>query len=135
MILRAIGPALRLAILCAALRQKLRKYMNWLYLAIAIVLEVIATSALKASDGFTRLLPSMVVVVGYATAFYTLSLTLRTMPVGVVYAVWSGVGVVLITLVGWLWFKQELDIPAFIGIGLIAAGVIVLNFFSKAVLH
>jgi small multidrug resistance pump len=109
--------------------------MNWLYLAIAIVLEVIATSALKASDGFTRLLPSLVVVVGYSAAFYTLSLTLRTMPVGVVYAVWSGVGVVLITLVGWLWFKQELDIPAFIGIALISSGVVVLNFFSKSVSH
>jgi small multidrug resistance pump len=109
--------------------------MNWLYLSVAIVLEVVATSALKASDGFTRLLPSVVVVMGYAAAFYTLSITLRTMPVGVVYAVWSGVGVVLITLVGWLLFKQELDAPAFIGIALISAGVIVLNFFSKAVTH
>ena len=109
--------------------------MNWLYLAVAIVLEVIATSALKASDGFTKLLPSVLVVLGYAAAFYTLSLTLRTMPVGVVYAVWSGVGVVLITLVGWLFFNQELDLPAFIGIGLISSGVIVLNFFSRAVPH
>jgi small multidrug resistance pump len=109
--------------------------MNWLYLAVAIVLEVIATSALKASDGFTRLLPSLVVIVGYSAAFYTLSLTLRTMPVGVVYAVWSGGGVVLITLLGWLWFKQELDLSAFIGIALILAGVIVLNFFSKSVSH
>jgi small multidrug resistance pump len=108
--------------------------MNWIYLTIAIVLEVIATSALKASDGFTRLMPS-VVVVGYAAAFFLLSLTLRSMPVGVVYAVWSGVGVVLITLVGWLVFKQNLDAPALIGIGLIAAGVVVLNFFSKAVPH
>lgn len=109
--------------------------MNWLYLAVAIVLEVIATSALKASDGFTRLLPSLVVVLGYSAAFYMLSITLRTMPVGVVYAIWSGVGVVLITIVGWLWFKQALDVPAFIGIALISAGVIVLNFFSKAVPH
>ena len=109
--------------------------MNWLYLSLAIVLEVVATSALKACDGFSRLLPSLVVVVGYAAAFYTLSITLRSMPVGVVYAIWSGVGVVLITLVGWLWFKQALDLPAFIGIALIAAGVIVLNFFSKAVAH
>jgi small multidrug resistance pump len=109
--------------------------MNWLYLAVAIVMEVVATSALKASDGFTRLLPSALVVVGYAAAFYLLSLTLRTMPVGAVYAVWSGVGVVLITLVGWLVFKQALDLPAFIGIALIASGVIVLNFFSKAVPH
>jgi small multidrug resistance pump len=109
--------------------------MNWLYLAVAIVLEVVATSALKASDGFTKLLPSLVVIVGYAAAFYTLSITLRTMPVGVVYAIWSGVGVVLITLVGWLWFKQDLDLPAFLGIALISAGVIVLNFFSKVVPH
>jgi small multidrug resistance pump len=109
--------------------------MNWLYLAIAIVLEVIATSALKASDGFTKPWPSAVVVVGYAAAFYLLSLTLRTLPVGVVYAVWAGVGVVLITVVGWLVFKQELDAPALIGIGLIASGVVVLNCFSKAVPH
>ena len=74
-------------------------------------------------------------VAGYSAAFYTLSLTLRTLPVGIVYAVWSGVGVVLITLVGWLWFKQELDVPAFIGIALISSGVIVLNFFSKSVVH
>ncbi len=109
--------------------------MNWLYLAVAIVLEVVATSALKASDGFTRLRPSLLVVAGYGAAFYLLSITLRTMPVGVVYAVWSGVGVVLITLVGWLWFKQTLDWPALLGIALIAAGVIVLNFFSRTVGH
>ena len=90
--------------------------MNWLYLAVAIVLEVVATSALKASEGFTKLWPSVLVVVGYSAAFYMLSLTLRSMPVGVVYAVWSGVGVVLITLVGWLVFKQNLDAPALIGI-------------------
>lgn len=109
--------------------------MNWLYLAVAIVMEVIATSALKASDGFTRLLPSALVVVCYSVAFYLLSLTLRTMPVGVVYAVWSGAGVVLITVVGWLVFKQELDGAALVGIALISAGVIVLNFMSKAVPH
>lgn len=109
--------------------------MNWLLLWLAIVLEVIATSALKASEGFTRLWPSVVVVVGYLAAFYLLSLTLRSMPVGVVYAVWSGVGVVLITLVGWLVFQQDLDLPALIGIALIATGVIVLNFYSKVVPH
>ena len=101
--------------------------MNWLYLAVAIVLEVVATSALKASDGFTRLWPSLLVLLGYAAAFYMLSITLRSMPVGVVYAIWSGVGVVLITLVGWLWFRQALDMAAFIGIGLIAAGVMALG--------
>lgn len=109
--------------------------MNWLYLSFAIVMEVVATSALKASDGFTRPLPSLLVVIGYAAAFYTLSITLRSMPVGVVYAIWSGVGVVLITLVGWLLFQQKLDAAAVIGIALIAAGVIVLNVFSKAVAH
>ena len=109
--------------------------MDWLFLAIAIVCEVVATSALKATEGFTRWAPSLLVVAGYALAFYFLSLTLRNMPVGVVYAVWSGVGVVLITLVGWLFFQQELDLPAFIGIALIAAGVIVLNTFSKVVPH
>jgi small multidrug resistance pump len=109
--------------------------MNWLYLSIAIVCEVIATSALKASEGFTRLVPSILVVVGYGTALYLLSLTLRTIPVGVAYAVWSGVGVVLITLVGWLVFKQALDAPALIGIGLIGAGVVVLNVFSKSTAH
>lgn len=109
--------------------------MNWLYLTVAIVCEVIATSALKSSEGFTRLLPSGVVLVGYGAALYFLSLTLRSIPVGVAYAVWSGVGVVLITLVGWLVFKQELDAPAFIGIGLIASGVVVLNVFSKSMAH
>ena len=109
--------------------------MNWLYLAIAIVSEVIATSALKAAEGFTRWVPSLVVVVGYASAFYFLSLTLRSIPLGVAYAIWSGVGVVLISLVGWLLYRQSLDAAALIGIGLIVAGVLVLNLFSKAVVH
>lgn len=108
---------------------------HWLILGIAIVSEVIATSALKASDGFTRLLPSVIVVVGYGIAFYCLALVLRTLPVGVVYAIWSGVGVALIALVGWLLYGQALDLPAIIGIGLIVAGVIVLNVFSKTVAH
>lgn len=106
--------------------------MNWLYLVIAIVSEVLATSALKASDGFTRPYPSVVVVVGYGLAFYLLSLTLRTIPVGIAYAVWSGVGVVLISLVGWIMYGQRLDTAALIGIALITAGVIVLNLFSKS---
>ena len=107
--------------------------MNWLYLAIAIVSEVIATSALKAAEGFTRWVPSLVVVVGYASAFYFLSLTLRSIPLGVAYAIWSGVGVILVSLVGWLLYRQSLDAAALIGIGLIVAGVLVLNLFSKAV--
>ena len=109
--------------------------MNWLYLGLAIVCEVVATSSLKASEGFTRLWPSVVVVVGYAAAFYCLSLTLRTIPVGVAYAVWSGVGIILVTLAGWYFYDQQLDTPALIGIALIAAGVVVLNTLSKSVTH
>ena len=109
--------------------------MNWLYLAIAIVAEVIATSALKASEGFTRPIPAALVVVGYGIAFYMLSLTLRTIPMGVVYAIWSGAGIVLITLVGYFMFRQRLDLPALIGIGLIVAGVLVMQLFSKDTAH
>lgn len=109
--------------------------MNWLYLAIANASEVAATSALKASDGFTKLYPSMIVVIGYAAAFYFLSLTLRTIPVGIAYAVWSGIGVVLITIIGWIVYDQRLDGAALLGIALIAAGVVVLNTLSKTVTH
>lgn len=108
---------------------------NWLFLAIAIVSETIATSALKASEGFSRAWPSTVVVVGYGIAFYFLSLTLRTIPVGVAYAVWSGAGIVLIALAGWLVYGQKLDLPALVGMGLIVAGVIVMNVFSKTTGH
>ena len=106
--------------------------MHWLYLAIAIISEVIATSALKAADGFTRWGPSVLVVVGYASAFYFLSLTLRSIPLGIVYAIWAGVGIALIALVGWIVYHQALDLWALLGIGLIVAGVIVLNVFSKS---
>ena len=109
--------------------------MSWAYLLVAIVAEVIATSALKASDGFSRLWPSVITVVGYCIAFYCLSLTLRHMPVGVAYAVWSGLGVVLITAVSWIMFGQKLDAAALLGMGLIVAGVIVMNVFSKSVSH
>jgi small multidrug resistance pump len=105
------------------------------YLLLAIVTEVIGTSALKASDGFSRLGPSLVVVFGYSCAFFFLSLTLRTIPVGIAYAIWSGVGVALITLVGWIAFDQRLDAPAMIGIGLVVAGVVVLNVFSQSTLR
>jgi small multidrug resistance pump len=104
--------------------------MSYLYLAIAIVAEVIGTSALKAAHGFTRLVPSLVVVAGYGVAFYCLSLALKTIPVGVAYAIWSGAGVVLITLIGWLVFRQRLDAPALLGIALIVAGVAVIQLFS-----
>jgi len=108
---------------------------NWLFLFVAIVSEVIATSALKSSEGFSRFWPSVIVVVGYGIAFYCLALTLRVIPMGVVYAVWSGIGIVLITLVGWFLFDQKLDLPAVLGIGLVAAGVVVMNVFSKTVGH
>ena len=107
--------------------------MNWLYLGVAIVAEVVATSALKAAEGFTRLAPSVVVVVGYLIAFYFLSLTLRTIPLGVAYAIWSGIGIALISLIGWLVYGQSLDAPAIAGLTLIVAGVVVLNGFSKTV--
>ena len=109
--------------------------MNYLYLTVAIVFEVIATTALKQSDGFTRLLPSLVTVTGYALAFYFLSLPLRVLPVGVVYALWSGVGIVLITGIGWLWFRQSLDLAALVGIGFIITGVLIVNLFSKTLTH
>nr|WP_172633720.1 multidrug efflux SMR transporter [Nitrosococcus oceani] len=107
--------------------------MQWIFLSLAILAEVIATSSLKAAAGFTRLGPSLAVILGYGAAFYFLSLTLRTLPVGVAYAVWSGVGVALITLVAWLFYGQTLDTPALLGLALIIAGVVVLNVFSKSI--
>ena len=108
---------------------------QWAFLAIAIISEVAATSALKASAGFSRLWPSLVVVAGYAAAFYFLSLTLRTIPIGVAYAIWSGAGVALIALIAWVFYGQALDGAAIIGLLLIVAGVIVLNVFSRTVTH
>jgi small multidrug resistance pump len=104
-------------------------------LAAAIVAEVMATSALKSSDGFSRLWPSLLVVAGYGAAFFLLSLTLRAIPVGIAYAVWSGVGIVLIAVIAWLVHGQRLDAPAVLGMALIVAGVVVLNVFSKALVH
>lgn len=109
--------------------------LNYIYLAVAVLFEVVATTALKQSEGFTRLVPSLVTVAGYALAFYFLSLPLRALPVGIVYALWSGIGIVLITAIGWIWFRQILDLPALAGIGLIMAGVAVINLFSKTVVH
>ncbi len=109
--------------------------LHWLYLSIAIVAEVVGTSFLKSAEGFTRIGPSIVVLLCYATAFYLLSLTLKTIPVGIAYAVWSGAGIALIALVGWIVLGQALDIPAAIGIGLIVSGVVVLNVFSSSTLH
>ncbi len=105
--------------------------MHWIYLAIAIVSEVAGTSLLKASEGFTRFWPSLGVVVGYALAFYFLALTLKSVPVGVAYAIWAGAGIALIALIGWIVFGQRLDLPALIGIGLIIAGVALLQFSSS----
>ena len=109
--------------------------MIYAYLLVAIAFEVIATSALKETDGFTRLWPSVVTLAGYGFAFYVLSLTLRTMPVGIVYAVWSGAGIVLIAAIGWIYYRQALDAPGLIGLALILAGVLVVNLFSKTVGH
>lgn len=108
---------------------------HWLFLSVAIVAEVIATTALKASDSFTKLWPAVLVIAGYGVAFYFLSLTLRAIPVGIAYAVWSGVGIVLISAIAWFWHGQTLDLPAILGMALIIAGVVVLNLFSKSVSH
>jgi len=116
-------------------RGHVRRQMNWFFLSIAIVSEVIATSTLKATLGFTRWVPSLVVAIGYASAFYCLSLTLRTIPVGVTYAVWSGAGIVLVALISWRVYGQKLDGPAMLGMGLIIAGIMVLNLFSKATMR
>lgn len=104
-------------------------------LGIAIVLEVVATTSLKLSDGFTKLGFGIGALVAYGVCFYFLSQTLRTVPTGIAYAIWSGVGVVLVSLVGWLFLKQRLDGPAILGIGFILAGVVILNVFSKTVAH
>jgi len=109
--------------------------MAHLYLFIAIVGEVAATSALKAAEGFTRLVPSIVVIVGYGIAFYFLSLVLKTLPVGIAYAVWSGLGIVIITVIGAILFKQIPDLPAIVGMSFIIAGVAIINIFSKTVTH
>ena len=109
--------------------------MKWVYLLLAIVSEVVATSALKSSESFSRLWPSVLTVVGYGVAFYLLSLTLREMPVGIAYAIWSGVGILLVSLAAVVLFGQKLDLPALIGMGLIVAGVIVINVCSKSVVH
>jgi len=109
--------------------------MKWIFLLIAIIAEVIGTSALKSAEGFTKLIPSAIVVIGYGISFYFLSLTLKTIPVGIAYAIWSGVGIILISIIGYFFYKQSIDLPAIIGILLIMIGVIVINLFSKSVSH
>ncbi|QOG02618.1 multidrug efflux SMR transporter [Flavobacterium sp. MDT1-60] len=108
---------------------------NFFFLGIAILFEIIATSALKKSEQFTQLIPSIITIIGYFAAFYFLSFAIRTIPVGIAYAIWSGVGIVLITIIGAVFFKQIPDLPAIIGIALIMIGVIVINVFSKTTAH
>jgi small multidrug resistance pump len=109
--------------------------MGYIYLAIAIVAEVVATNALKASEEFTKLGPIILVIVGYGIAFYFLSLVLRTIPIGIAYAIWAGLGIVLVAIVAAVVFKQMPDTPAIIGMILIISGVVVMNVFSKTIGH
>jgi len=109
--------------------------MHWIYLLIAITGEVVGTSALKASEGFSKPMPSIITVAGFATAFYFLALTLQVIPIGIAYAIWSGVGIIMISLIGYFYFGQVLDGPAWIGIGLILAGVLVINTLSSSTSH
>ncbi|AKE10295.1 MULTISPECIES: SMR family transporter [Serratia] len=108
---------------------------GFMYLTMAIVAEVIATTMLKASEGFTRLWPSLVVVVGYGVAFWGLSMVVKTMPLGIVYAIWSGMGIVLVSIAAVFVYQQKLDWPAVLGMGLIIAGVLVINLLSKTAAH
>jgi len=107
----------------------------YLYLTIAIITEVIGTNALKASEEFTKIIPSIIVVAGYGVTFYCMTLLLRTLPVGIMYALWSGLGIVLVTITGAFIYKEIPDVPAVIGMGLIIAGVVVINIFSKTTAH
>lgn len=108
---------------------------QWLFLAAAILAEVFATSMLKLSNGFMRLLPSICSTIGYIVSFYCLSQTLKTIPVGIAYAIWSGIGIVCVSLIAWIKFEQKLDISAIAGIGLILVGVLIINLFSKSMTH
>jgi len=109
--------------------------MTFIYLAIAILAEVTATSALKASDEFTKIIPVLIIIAGYGLAFYFMTLVLRTLPIGITYAIWSGLGIVLVTIVGAVLYKQIPDTPAIVGMGLIIAGVAVINILSKTVIN
>ena len=108
---------------------------HYLFLIIAVLAETIGTTSLQASQKFTRIWPSVLVVVSYALSFYLLALTLKYMPVGIMYAIWSGLGIVLISLIAFIYFGQRLDFPAIIGLSLIIAGIVVINVFSKTALH
>ena len=113
-------------------KNELHPPMSWLYLAIAIVSEVVATSALKSTEGFTRLVPSLIVAAGYAVAFFSLSLTLNDIPVGVAYAVWAGAGIALVSVIAFVFYNQTLGAGELAGMGFIVFGVVLLNLFSKA---
>ena len=108
---------------------------SWILLSVAILTEVVATSALKASDGFTKIAPSIIVVVGYVLSFYFLSLALKGIPVGIAYATWAGLGIVLITLIAWVMYGQKLDLGALVGMGFILIGVVIMNLFSNVTPH
>ena len=109
--------------------------MAYFYLALAIIAEVIATSSLKASAEFTKLFPSLIVVTGYGIAFYLLTMVLRSIPIGITYAIWSGIGIILVAVVGAILYKQLPDLPAMIGMALIVTGVVIIHVFSKTVAH
>lgn len=108
---------------------------SWLFLGVAIIAEVVATSALKSTDGFTRLWPSLLAIAGYSCAFFFLALALRIIPVGIAYAIWAGMGIILIAIAGVFLYGQKLDMPALIGMALIMGGIIIMNLFSKSVPH
>jgi small multidrug resistance pump len=108
---------------------------NYVYLMIAVACEVTATMALKLSDGFTRLWPTLISMTGYTLALYFLSITMRTLPVGIIYALWSGLGILIIVGAAWFFYRQTLDMPALLGLGLIIAGIIIINLFSKSLPH
>lgn len=109
--------------------------MPWLYLIAAVVAETIGTTALKASDGFTRWGPSALVIIAYGVSFWLLALVLRSIPVGIAYSIWSGLGIVLIAGIGWIVFGQKLDLAALIGLTLIIAGIAVIQLFSNSTTH
>ena len=109
--------------------------MSYFYLAIAIISEVIATSALKSSEEFKQLIPSLVVIIGYSSAFYFMTLAMRKLSIGTVYATWSGLGIVLVALVGFFVYKEKLDAAAVVGMSLIIVGVLVINLLSKTNIH
>ena len=109
--------------------------LHYIYLILAVAAETIGTSALQASQQFTRFWPSVLVVVAYALSFYLLALVLRAMPVGIVYAIWSGLGIVFIAAIGFVLFGQRLDLPAVLGLGMIIAGFLVINLFSSSTSH